>query len=286
VGAERRQSVPFYQIEGTFHVVGYSPDGDSVRFRASDAADWSRLSGPPVELNARGHAQLRFEATDTLETHYEDKHQPLELATEALEFLLEEIGVTDVEWNASRSTVISANDGTTGYVLSREVEENRRPVAFAFVGSPPETDGDEVFLNEEILRTSLNYRSVERGLAYPTYYKGLFSDLREEMTAAVERARGTGEGVWAVDRTNQGFLVEGLNSVTDEHVILPKLFRRLARFLEAGGPVSGFKAFLEAQAEEVMILPAAHATHFDTVVEVEDDVVRMTEPPENLVFMG
>jgi len=276
--------VPFYQIEGTFHVVGYSPDGDSVRFRAADATNWSRLSGPPVEMNARGHAQLRFEAIDTLETHYEDEHQPLELATEALEFLLGELGITDVEWNDTRSTVVAANDGTAGYVLSREVEPNRRPVAFAFTGSPPEADGAEVFLDEEILRTSLNYLSVERGLAYPTYYKGLFSDLREEMTAAVNRAREAGAGVWAVDRTNKGFLVEGMDSVTDEHVILPKLFRRLARFLEAGGPVSGFGGFLEAQAEEVMILPAAHATHFDTVVEVEDDVVRMTEPPENLIF--
>lgn len=276
--------MPFHQIEGTFHVVGYSPDGDSVRFGAIDEGNWNKLSGPPAELNARGHAQLRFEAIDTLETHYENKHQPLELATGALEFLLGELGITDVEWNDARSTVLAANDGTAGYILSREVEENRRPVAFAFVGDPPGRDGDEIFLDGELLRSSLNYRSAERGLAYPTYYKGLFSDLRAEMTAAVERAREAGEGIWAVDRTEKGFAVDGLESVTEEHVILPKLFRRLARFLGGGGPVSGFEAFLEAQAEEVTILPSAHTTHFDTVVEVEDGVVRMTERPENLVF--
>jgi hypothetical protein len=27
-----------------------------------------------------------------------------------------------------------------------------------------------------------------------------------------------------------------------------------------------------------------HPTHFDTVVEVEGKTVRMTEPPENLIF--
>lgn len=277
--------MPFFQISGTFHVVGYSPDGDSVRFRADDAVNWAKLSGPPAELNARGHAQLRFEAIDTLETHYEDQHQPLDLATKALEFLLGELGITEVEWNETRSTVLAANDGTEGYILCREVEQNRRPVAFAFAGTPPEEDGAEVFLDAETMRGSLNYRSVERGLAYPTYYKGLFSDLREEMTAAVARARQEEAGIWAVDRTNAGFAVTGMDSITGEHVILPKLFRRLARFLEAGGPVAGFEAFLEAQAEEVMVLPAAHSTHFDTVVEVEGDTVKMTERPENLVFL-
>ena len=88
-----------------------------------------------------------------------------------------------------------------------------------------------------------------------------------------------------MDRTNEGFAVSGMDSITEEHVILPKLFRRLARYLEAGGPVAGFEAFLEAQAEEVMVLPAAHSTHFDTVVEVEGDTVKMTERPENLVFL-
>jgi hypothetical protein len=28
------------------------------------------------------------------------------------------------------------------------------------------------------------------------------------------------------------------------------------------------------------------STHFDTVVEVEQDTVRMIEPPENLIFEG
>jgi hypothetical protein len=38
--------------------------------------------------------------------------------------------------------------------------------------------------------------------------------------------------VWAEDRTNAGFEVESLQSITNEHVILPKLFRRLAEYLE------------------------------------------------------
>ena len=75
--------MPFHLIKGTFHVVGYSPDGDSIRFKADDRTNWNMLSGPPVELNARDHAQLRIEAIDTLETHYQGHRQPLKLAKKA-----------------------------------------------------------------------------------------------------------------------------------------------------------------------------------------------------------
>ena len=278
--------MPFSIIEGTFHAVGYSPDGDSVRFRARDEEDWRRLSGPPVALNARGHAQLRFEAIDTLETHYLGSHQPLGLATEALEFLLADLGVTGVEWNEERTEVTAASDGTPGYVLSRATETNRRPVAFVYAGEPPAENGDETYLDVDLLRGSVNYRSLERGLAYPTYYKGLFPDLRDAMTAAVARAREEGLGVWARDRTTDGFAVTGLESIVEEHVILPKLFRRLAEYLQGGGRVAGFEEYLEGRAEEITIIPGVHATHFDTVVEVDGDTVRMTERPEDLIFEG
>jgi hypothetical protein len=278
--------MPFFVIKGTFHIEGYSPDGDSVRFRADDKQHWAKLSGRPVELNAKDHAQLRFEAIDTLETHYQGMHQPLELATGALEHLLEGLSITDVEWNAARTTVTSANDGTEGYILSRAVEENGRPVAFVYAGESREEDGSEIFLDADVMRQSLNHRALEEGVAYPTYYKGLFHDLRGALTEAVGRAREAKRGVWSKDRTNAGFKVDGLGSITDEHVVLPKLFRRLAEYLEAGGPVAGFEEFLEARDEEVIIISTVHPTHFDTVVEVEGNTVRMTEPPENLIFGG
>lgn len=276
----------FSIIEGTFHAVGYSPDGDSVRFRARDEEDWHRLSGPPVTLNARGHAQLRFEAIDTLETHYLGSHEPLGLATEALEILLADLGVTSAEWNEERTEVTAASDGTPGYVLSRATETNRRPVAFVYAGEPPGRTATRriwVWTCGAGRSTTGLWR---RGLAYPTYYKGLFSNLRDAMTAAVARAREEGLGVWADDRTTNGFTVMGLESIVEEHVILPKLFRRLAEYLQGGGQVAGFDEFLEGRAEEIIIIPGVHATHFDTVVEVDGDTVRMTERPEDLIFEG
>ena len=278
--------MPFIVIKGTFHVEGYSPDGDSVRFKADNKEHWTKLSGPPAELNAKDHAQLRFEAIDTLETHYQDTHQPLELAIGALEHLLKGLGITDVEWNETRSKVTSANDGTEGYILSRAVEKNGRPVAFVYTGTSPEEDGSEIFLDVDRMRQSLNHRALENGVAYPTYYEGLFHDLRGALTEAVGRAREAERGVWAEDRTNVGFEVDGLGSITNEHVILPKLFRRLVEYLEGGGSVAGFEEFLEAKDEEIIVISTVHPTHFDTVVEVEGNTVRMTEPPENLIFEG
>lgn len=278
--------MPFYIIKGTFHVLGYSPDGDSVRFSADDEGNWSKLSGPPVTLNARRHAQLRLEAIDTLETHYRNLHQPPGLATEALDFLLRGLGITGVKWDVLRTRVTDANDGTEGYIISRAVESNRRPVAFAFAGPPPKGDGSSIFFDAELLRESMNYKSVEAGLAYPTYYKGLFSDLREALTEASARARQDSLGVWAEDRTNAGFEVDGVESITEEHVILPKLFRRLAEYMEAGGGVGGFREFLEMKEDGVTIISSAHFTHLDTLVRVDGNVVRMTEPPENLIFEG
>lgn len=276
----------FYVIKGTFHVVGYSPDGDSIRFKADNEDNWSLLSGPLPNLNARRHAQLRLEAIDTLETHFGNMHQPLTLATKALDFLLHSLNITEVEWDVLRTKVTDANDGTEGYIISRAVEENRRPVSFVYTGVAPQEDGSQISLDAARVRQSVNSQLLESGLAYPTFYKGLFPDLRHALTAAAAIARQSNLEIWSNDRTNAGFAVEGIESITEQHIILPKLFRRLAEYLEGGGPVAGFKEFLENREEGITIISTTHFTHFDTVIEVSGDTVAMTEPPENLIFEG
>jgi len=64
-------------------------------------------------------------------------------------------------------------------------------------------------LATKALRESLNYRFLEAGLAYPTYYKGLFPDLRAVLTYAASRARKANLEIWAKDHTNTGLVVEG-----------------------------------------------------------------------------
>jgi endonuclease YncB( thermonuclease family) len=277
--------MPFTLIRGRYHVQGYEPDGDSVRFEANDEDHWKKLAGT-VQLNARGHAQLRLEAIDTLETHYKGEHQPMGLAQKALDFLLHELGISAAVFDPLMLNTVEAEDATPGYIVSREVEKFGRPIAFAFAGTPTETDGSALFFTPARLRDSLNFKSVTEGLAYPTYYSGLFPDLRAELTAATQAARQAHREIWNEDVTNTGFDVPNLNAITEQHVILPKLFRRLVEFLRGGGTLDRFKAFLEAQAEEIVILSTGHFTHFDTIVEVQNGRVRLTELPENVMFVG
>jgi hypothetical protein len=278
--------MPFHLIKGTFHAVGYSPDGDSIRFQADDSGNWDLLDGPRVGLNARGHAQLRIEAIDTLETHYLGHHQPLELANEATHFLLAALGIKKVKFDKAGTKVVSAQDGTPGYILARKTEKYRRPVAFVFAGDAEEADGAQVFLHSDRLEDSVNYKSALAGMAYPTYYSGLFSELRKKMTSAVNKAqKGHGKGIWAQDKTSKGFTVSSLASVTDDEVILPKLFRRIVNFMGDGGNIDGFKDYLAANPDPVLELKTGHFTNLDTFVEVAGNKVKLNVEPEGLIFI-
>lgn len=276
----------FHLIKGTFHVVGYSPDGDSIRFQADDRGNWDLLDGPPVGINAREHVQLRIEAIDTPETHYLGHHQPLQLANKATLFLLDALGIKKVKFDKAGTKIVSAQDGTPGFILSRQTEKYGRPVSFVFAGGAKEDDGATVFLRPDRLEKSVNYQSALAGMAYPTYYTGLFSDLRKKLNSAVAKARkGHGKGVWPMDKTTQGFTVSSLASITDEQVILPKLFRRIINFMGDGGSIDGFKGYLAANPDPVLELKTGHFTNLDTFVEVTGNEVRLTVEPEDLVFI-
>jgi endonuclease YncB( thermonuclease family) len=276
--------MPFTLVKGTFHVKGYSPDGDSIRFKAKRLANWDKLGGPPVEYNAKKHAQLRIEGIDTLETHFENHHQPLEYADAATSHLLELLGITNVEWNLAHTQITKARDGTSGYVLSREADHNRRPISFLFTGNTDTQDGSEVWLDVNLMKQSVNYQMLQAGLAYPTYYKGLFPELRNEMTAAVKSAQTSSKGLWPQDTTTLGFDAT-MDSITKTVVILPKLFRRLVSFLGNGGAVSGFEEYLKRNPDPLLIVSTGHFTNLDTIVVVDGNQVKLTQPPENLIFI-
>jgi len=287
--------MPFTLIKGTFHAVGYSPDGDSVKFKANSVSNWKKISGRPKLSKTKNHVQLRIEGIDALETHYrpsvkgsKEKHQPLKWAQAARNFMLDSVGIKNVKWGPKEREVTQADDGVSGYILTRAVDNNRfgRPVSFVFAGSTNKADGAPVHLTPALLRNSVNYKLVAAGHAYPTYYQTLFSDLRDELTKAVKSARGAHPklGLWSADKTG-GFNFTGEAVITDKYPILPKLFRRLLEHLQSGGKVSNFKAFLKKKKDGVLILPQAHHTDaLDYVVDVKGKRVGLNVLPENLVF--
>lgn len=182
----------FVVIEGTFHLVGrtsagnpsgFEPDGDSIQFKPTDPTLLERLDrvGRPFRLTAIGSTQLRFEGIDALELHFDGSHQPRPLADHARDFLTGELGLNPVPYRPPNDVRVAppvAKDAAPGYILSRALEANGRPVAFAFGGAAPAANGSDFFLRVPQLRKSLNYKSVTAGHAHPLFYDTLFVDPR------------------------------------------------------------------------------------------------------------
>jgi endonuclease YncB( thermonuclease family) len=269
----------YIAISGTFHVDGYTPDGDSLHFQAHNADNWVKLRVHPVKLNQRGQAQLRLEGIDALEMNFEGRHQPWKYAQAARDFLLSQLGIRSNLFGPSHSRA-----GAAGYIVTRQADKYRRPVAFVFAGGPAWPDGEEGFLDTGLLKNSVNYQLLDAGLVYPTYYEGLPGDLREELTRVCREARKGQRGFWPLDRTNSGVVMDGLHSLTVKNIILPKLFRRLVRFSQESHALGGFKAYLHAHPDPVLHLPTGRSTDLAALVEVQDHAVKLTAAPEDLVF--
>lgn len=281
----------FHLIKGTFHVTGYSPDGDSIRFRAENEKNWKLLGSGRLSINSKKDVQLRLEGIDTLETHFTtpggEVHQPRSLANAATDFLLSHLHVKNVVWDNARRNIVKAKDGTPGYILTQQKDIYGRPVSFVFAGTPSEQDGSNIFLNSKRLKDSLNYQTLALGNTYSTYYVGLFSDLRKTLTEAATKARTKHLGVYKHDKTNTGVVLDKLSVIIDEQPILPKLFRRLTEFIAGDGlpNLEGFLVWLaERDTKPVMIISTQHFTHFDNLIEVNGQTIRLLELPENLIF--
>jgi endonuclease YncB( thermonuclease family) len=286
--------MPLTVINGQFRVVGAAPDGDSIRFYP-DTPDAFRTAGLTVRTNKSGGAQLRLEGIDSLETHYTPRvgglgqlHQPAEFADQAAQRLPELLGFTSITRGADQVVTASTPDSAPGYILTRFADKYGRCVAFAFPGARPHTDLSSVFVKPADLAASANSGMLAAGLAYPTYYSKLFPDLRNALTAAYRPARDGQHGLWAVDTTETGFTVEDLATLTDQVVILPKLFRRLVDYLAIndGDPsLAGFGDYLATVNDRLIIASTAAVTGFDNVLQIDGQTVRMTHPPEDLIFI-
>ena len=260
-----------------------------------DAADAWERAGLNVRPNAAGGAQLRLEGIDALETHYtpavgdlRNLHQPHDLGRAAAAELLRLLGFEEVV-RRDDEVVTSATPATRpGHIYTRFADKYGRAVAFAYAGTSDQPDLAAVFLDAAALAGSVNQQLLASGLEYPTYYSKLFVDLRAALNGAVEEARAAGRGVWPDDVTMKGVTVDSLATLTDVAVVLPKLFRRLVDYLSINnGDVSlaGLPAYLASRDDRLVVVSTGQITGFDNVLVVDGQTVRMTRPPEDLVFI-
>jgi hypothetical protein len=286
--------MPLIAIPGSYRLLGASPDGDSIRFYPYEADAFAK-AGLNVQTNSHGGAQLRLDAIDALETHYAPRsapqpwHQPTALGDGAADALLGLLGFSDVQRDDRGYVSASTPAEEPGYILTRFGDKYGRAVAFAFPGDRPGGTARPVYLNVPELRTSVNHALLADGWAYPTFYSKLYVDLREDLAATAVTARNAKSGVWADDQTLTGFTVKSRHQVQNELVILPKLFRRLADYLMLEAPSSvamaGFHKFLAAKNDRLFTVPSGQATSLDTLVELSQHVVKLTLPPEQIIFL-
>lgn len=266
--------MPFTLIKGRFRPKAGVPDGDSVRFLANDLNLWKRLEGS-VQIGTgaetKSTVQLRFEGIDAIE-----KGAIKALSTAARDNMLKLIDFDEAD-----------NPEPTGFILSRMSDNtSSRPICFVFAGDTNLRDGIEVFLDKPMLRDTINYRQARDGYAYPLYYNTLFASLREEFNAAIASAKQDNIGYWPDDKTLEGVEIENRDALASIPPIWPKVWRRLEEFLRNADSLAGFSDFLEQRNERLDILSIMEERGLQDVVEVQDDEVKMTEPPENLRVVG
>ena len=270
-------------IKGTFHVKGFEPDGDSIRFRADNEANWnwSGFAWSNAKSKSTKKKQLRIEGIDALETHYEDAKQPPAFAIAALERMLELIGITDVEYNLLVTTIISAKDAVPGWIASSSVDTFDRPISFVFPASTNLVDGAELALKKIPLRESINHKLAEEGIVYPTFYSTMGPELIDAFQKVFVRTKKKRMGLWAVDRTS-GFRLWNVNTIQEDVIIMPKLFRRLIAFFNNAGDLTTFKQYLATHPDPIST-PGGEKLLAE-ILEINGNRYGLKYSPEEIVF--
>ena len=231
-------AAPYYLcIQGELVVVGYEPDGDSVRFIAADATHYDLLKRSDRIRPSRrdGSVQLRFEGVDAPELHYGQDAQPL--GDSARDALLDWIGFTAIRYDQDQPTRVTAAEPMRirAAILAQAAEVNGRPVAYVLIessGTLP-ADGEWVNVDEALLDQTLNLRLLSSGQAYYTVYTSAPVSHRRYQRAVAAEARAAGKGVWGADSTSDWVLTDQASIGPSGQLILPKLFRRCTDYLKA-----------------------------------------------------
>ena len=119
-GHRERNSFDFYfrAIKGEILIKGYEPDGDSVRFKATNPEDYNDLYRH-YKIKPSTHdesVQLRFEGIDALELHYQNHAQVGGM--EARDHLLKNIlGFENIQYHGQGTKVESSEPASLPAII-------------------------------------------------------------------------------------------------------------------------------------------------------------------------
>lgn len=275
----------FKIIKGKFHVKGYQPDGDSIRFEADNPAHWDAFQWDSANKKKAVKKQLRIEAIDALETHYEGYHQPRPFALAALERLLKLLGIAYTEYSLSQTTIVNADDAKPGFIISDGLDRYDRPISFLFPASAKLTDGSLLTSEQIPLEKSANYILAREGLVYPTFYTTTDKVIATKIRKAVALARKADRGLWAIDRTTYLALWD-IRTLQEDVTIMPKLFRRLVEFFDAYGNFQDLPAYMARQKDNLQLWNDPTPRSLASLMEFDVTGRRMSllTPIEDILF--
>lgn len=224
-------SLAFFRvIKGNFHVCGFKPDGDSVRFAANNPSLFQGLHRDYLSRSPTGEYQLRLEGIDAPETHFGVESQPH--GDESRDRLLSMLGVTVLARDAQK-ILRCEPERVPGVILTKGFDPHGRPISYALLGDVPElADGSELDVPIALLGRTLNAQMVTDGYAYPLLYTSTPANHREWLRQRALEARGRQLGVWAADSSTTFRFIDR-TSVTHPGgvLIFPKFFRRCVEYL-------------------------------------------------------
>jgi endonuclease YncB( thermonuclease family) len=270
-------------IAGTFHVKGFSPDGDSIRFQAKDPIHWDFFTWEEGANKEAKRKQLRVESIDAMETHYEGYHQPRTFALAALESLLEMLDIKDVIYSLSLTQIVDADDGKAGFIASASTDKFGRPISYLFPKSAKLTDGAEMDSASLPIENSINFQLAREGLVYPTFYQSTDRVFAEKIRAVVARARKTKRGIWSIDRTSD-FTLYDIRTLQEDILLLPKLFRRLVSFFDGYSDFSQLGDYLAKQKDSLVLRDGTKIKSLAELMKISGRRIQLKTPVEDIFF--
>lgn len=283
-GTNKERNMPQYKVvAGTFHVKGFQPDGDSIRFQANKPENWEFFQWETQADKDAKKKQLRVESIDALETHYEGYHQPRPFAIAALESLLELLEIKSVVYSLNVTQIVEADDGKAGFIASASTDRFGRPVSYVFPKSAKLTDGAVIESEKLPIEESINFQLAREGLVYPTFYTTTDRVFAEKIRAVVSRARKTKRGIWSIDRTPDFTLLD-IRTLQEDIMIMPKLFRRLVGFFENYADFGKLGEYMAKQRDNLVLWDGAKKKSMADLMKISGRRLQMKTPVEDILF--
>lgn len=254
-------------------------DGDTLRLRDPDPEAWGAQQAR-LRRTASGEVVLRLAALDAPESRYPGgpaqlDHQPPESTALSIRLLQRELEALQ----SSRLMVrLCAVDGY-----------GRALVLVWAADAAPRNDGD---CDATCLADSLNARLLACGASFPDFHNDLPRDWITQLAAPAHRARLAGQGLWPLDRSISGVALGDCRSLAERHLVLPRLFRRIADFWRQQGatrmadPAACFREFLEQRERTLRLREGGPVRPFAEWVEVRAGRCRLTGHVENFLYQS